>query len=178
VWCSLWGTDWILKYYLDEFQLQMVDLVARWVLVTDKHFACIEIMLPVGVLSYSALPCRDMRFYMLHEQERRISMRSNDVWEWTRFLLVNTPRLHLHSFCSTWLSSGLATSRLWLECHEHGNGPALSFVFCIFTWYVRVLILNTFTAKIDHGRSIKLCLKLPASTAWQWMCSAIFSNTV
>jgi hypothetical protein len=22
VWCSLWGTDWILKYYLDELRLQ------------------------------------------------------------------------------------------------------------------------------------------------------------
>jgi hypothetical protein len=24
VWCCLWGTDWILKYLLDELQLQMV----------------------------------------------------------------------------------------------------------------------------------------------------------
>jgi hypothetical protein len=25
VWCSLWGTDWILKYYLDELRLQRVS---------------------------------------------------------------------------------------------------------------------------------------------------------
>jgi hypothetical protein len=25
VFCSLWSTDWILKYYLDEHQLQRVD---------------------------------------------------------------------------------------------------------------------------------------------------------
>jgi hypothetical protein len=25
VWCSLWGTDWILKYYLDEIRLQKVN---------------------------------------------------------------------------------------------------------------------------------------------------------
>jgi hypothetical protein len=22
VWCSIWGTDWIIKYYLDELRLQ------------------------------------------------------------------------------------------------------------------------------------------------------------
>jgi hypothetical protein len=26
VWCSLWGTDWILKYHLDELRLQRVNL--------------------------------------------------------------------------------------------------------------------------------------------------------
>jgi len=26
VWCSLWGTDWILKYYLDELRFQTVML--------------------------------------------------------------------------------------------------------------------------------------------------------
>jgi hypothetical protein len=31
VWCSLWGTDWILKYYLDELRLQRVKRTA-WTL--------------------------------------------------------------------------------------------------------------------------------------------------
>jgi hypothetical protein len=29
VWCSLLGTDWILKYYLDELRLQRVDVVSN-----------------------------------------------------------------------------------------------------------------------------------------------------
>jgi hypothetical protein len=29
VWCSLWGTDWILKYYLDELRLQRVNYVCN-----------------------------------------------------------------------------------------------------------------------------------------------------
>jgi hypothetical protein len=36
VWCCLWGTDWILKYYLDELRLQRVNenfrtlCIRRW----------------------------------------------------------------------------------------------------------------------------------------------------
>jgi hypothetical protein len=33
VWCSLWGTDWILKYYLDELRLQRVD---QWMCNVEK----------------------------------------------------------------------------------------------------------------------------------------------
>jgi hypothetical protein len=29
VWCSLWGTDWILKYYLDKPRLQRVNASSR-----------------------------------------------------------------------------------------------------------------------------------------------------
>jgi hypothetical protein len=45
---------------------------------------------------------------MLHKQQQTISIRSN-VREWTHVLLANTPRSHLHSFCATGVSSGLAT---------------------------------------------------------------------
>jgi hypothetical protein len=56
-----------------------------------------EILLPVGeLLSYSVL----VRI--------RIAMRSN-VRHWTHVLFVNTACSHLHSFCATGVSSGLAT---------------------------------------------------------------------
>jgi hypothetical protein len=45
---------------------------------------------------------------MLQTQQQTIQMRSH-VWEWTHVLLVNTPCSHLHSFCTTGVSSGLAT---------------------------------------------------------------------
>jgi hypothetical protein len=45
---------------------------------------------------------------MFHEQQQTILMWSN-VREWTHILLVNTPFLHLHSFCATGMSSGIAT---------------------------------------------------------------------
>jgi hypothetical protein len=64
--------------------------VTWWVLVTDKHFLCSKILLPVSVLSYSVLPCRDMHCWMLCEQQQTISMWSS-VQEWTHVLLVNTP---------------------------------------------------------------------------------------
>jgi hypothetical protein len=38
----------------------ITNFVTRRALVTDKHFLCPEILLPVGVLlSYSVLPCQD-----------------------------------------------------------------------------------------------------------------------
>jgi hypothetical protein len=67
---------------------------------------------------------------MLHEQQQTILMRSN-VWEWTHFLLVNTPCSHLHSLCATGVSSGLATMvtltrmplRVWeSQLHRRGGG--------------------------------------------------------
>jgi hypothetical protein len=48
-----------------------------------------------------------------------------NVQEWTYVLLANTPRSHLHSFCATGVSSGLATwttltrvsrEKLWEVC--------------------------------------------------------------
>jgi hypothetical protein len=44
---------------------------------------------------------------VFHEQLQTISMRCN-VRKWTHVLLVNTPCSHLHSFCATDVSSGLA----------------------------------------------------------------------
>jgi hypothetical protein len=74
--CCSWCTAW--NRYGSNFSC----FVARWVLVTDKHFLYPEIPLPVSaVLSYSVLPCQDTH--------------------WTDVLLVNTPCSHLHSFCAT-----------------------------------------------------------------------------
>jgi hypothetical protein len=40
VWCSLWGTDWILKYYLDELRLRRVKNIqsAAWNSHKARHF--------------------------------------------------------------------------------------------------------------------------------------------
>jgi hypothetical protein len=45
---------------------------------------------------------------MSNYQQQTISVRCN-VREWTRILLVNTPRSQRHSFCASSVSSGLAT---------------------------------------------------------------------
>jgi hypothetical protein len=74
-----------------------------------KHFLCPEILLPVCVLlSYSILSCQDTRCLMPREQQKTISMLST-VREWTHVLHANTPCSHLHSFCATGVSRGLAT---------------------------------------------------------------------
>jgi hypothetical protein len=52
-------------------------------------------------------------------KEANASMRNN-VREWTHLLLVNTPCWHLHSFCATGVSSGLAT-RATLTRVSHGR---------------------------------------------------------
>jgi hypothetical protein len=37
VWCSLWGTDWILKYYLDELRLQRVNYLSYYFQDNTRH---------------------------------------------------------------------------------------------------------------------------------------------
>jgi hypothetical protein len=109
--CCSWCTAW------NRYGRNFSCFVARWALFTDKHFLCPEILLPVGVLlSYSVLPCQDTCCWMLHELQQTISMRSN-VREWTHVLLVNTPCLHLHSFCAAGVSSSLATRWPWFKCY-------------------------------------------------------------
>jgi hypothetical protein len=72
---------------------------------------------------------------MLHQKQQTILMRGSGR-EWTYVLLVNTPCSHLHSFCATGVSSGLATrvtlTRLLRGSWEsllHGDGPASDFIF-------------------------------------------------
>jgi hypothetical protein len=100
--CYSWCTAW--NGYGHIFRCP----VARWALVTDKHFLCPKILWPVGVLSHSVLPCQDTHCQMLHKQQQTTLMLSN-IRECTQVLLVNTQCLHLHTFCATSVSSGLAT---------------------------------------------------------------------
>jgi hypothetical protein len=51
--CCSWCTAW------NRYGRNFSCFVARWTFVTDKHFLCPDILLPVGVLSYSVLPCQD-----------------------------------------------------------------------------------------------------------------------
>jgi hypothetical protein len=86
---------------------------------------------------------------MRHEQQQMIAMRSN-VREWTHVLLVNTPCLHLHSFCATGVSSGLAT-RVTLtrvsrgevgRVYYMGLDLLLIYVLCRSMWLLLGCILN------------------------------------
>jgi hypothetical protein len=139
-WCTAWNR------YGGNFSC----FVARWELVTDKHFLCPEILLPVCVLlSYSVLPCQDTHCQMLHEQQQTISMRSN-VREWTHVLLVNTPCSHLKSFCVTGVSCGLATGEtltrvspgeVWIVCYT-GGWTCFWFNFCSVCVIVVGCVLN------------------------------------
>jgi hypothetical protein len=116
---------WIIeKWYIEESRLTWRDykwevpfLIStststilthvRWGVVTDRHFLCPDILLPVGILlSYSVLLVR-IRIAKCFTNET-VSTRSN-VREWTRVLLFNTPYLFLYVLCTTGVSSGLAT---------------------------------------------------------------------
>jgi hypothetical protein len=74
---------------------------------------------------------------MLHERQEMILMPSN-AREWTHVLLISTPCSHLHSFCATGVSSGLAT-RVTLTRMSRGRlGESITrrwtcfwFPFCI-----------------------------------------------
>jgi hypothetical protein len=66
-------------------------------------------LLVLGVsLFYSSLVYLSTHYQMLHEQQQTTSIRST-VRETTHFLLVNIPCSHLHNFCATGVSGGLAT---------------------------------------------------------------------
>jgi hypothetical protein len=49
VWCSLWGTDWILKYYLDELRFQRVE--------TDLLTSVCRHSLLIKLKCFSSLSC-------------------------------------------------------------------------------------------------------------------------
>jgi len=42
VWCSLWGTNWILKYYLDGLRLQRLIIYSVQVLLS-KEFEILQL---------------------------------------------------------------------------------------------------------------------------------------
>jgi hypothetical protein len=138
-----------LIHCLKSVRPQFWLFIARWTLVTDKHFPCPDILLPVGVLSYSVLSCRDVHCWMLHEQQQTISMRSN-VREWTHVLLVNTQCSHLHSFCATGMSSGLATmvtltsvmGEVWRVYYTGVDLLLISFL-CRSAWLLLGCVLNS-----------------------------------
>jgi hypothetical protein len=78
---------------------------------------------------------------MLHEQQQKISMRSN-VRERTHALLVNTPCSHLHSFCATVVSSSLAT-RVTLTRVSRGCWESLTRGWTCFLFYFCTVVRLT-----------------------------------
>jgi hypothetical protein len=120
-----------LKQYGRNFKC----FVTRWPLVTDRHFLCPKMLLPLGVLlSYSVLPCQDTHRQILHKQQQTISMRSK-FRQWTHVLFVNTPCSHLHSFSATGVSSEkqwwlwLEYQWGWWESLLHGGGQTSDLIF-------------------------------------------------
>jgi hypothetical protein len=169
--CSNWCT------VCNRYDRNFSSFVARWALVIDKHFLCPEILVPVGVLLYySALRCQDTHCYILHEQQQTISMRSN-VREWTHVQLVTTPCSHLHSFCATGVSSGLATrvtlTRVsWGRLEESitkGLNLLLMLLLHCSTWLLLGCVLN------DTHRSNHCALKGYAHV-FCWGCSVTANN--
>jgi hypothetical protein len=87
------------------FQL-FCSSISTW---NRQTLLCPEMLLPVGVLlSHLVLSCQHTHCYMVHKQQQMISMWRN-VREWADILLLNISCSHLHSFCATGVSSGLAT---------------------------------------------------------------------
>lgn len=95
--CCSWCTVWI--RYAPNF-------VGLWALVADRYNLFHEI-LSLSVL-LSVYPCQDRCCWLLYEWHQTILMQSN-IGEWTRVLPVSTPCSHLHNFCATFMSRGLAS---------------------------------------------------------------------
>jgi hypothetical protein len=127
--CCSWCTAW------NRYGRNFSCFVARWALVTDKHLC-------VPKFCYQSVCCL-IRYFLVRicvtecftNSSKRFRYEEN-VREWTHVLLVNKPCSHLHSFCATGVSSGLATRWPWLECHGggwesllHGGGPASDIIF-------------------------------------------------
>jgi hypothetical protein len=82
------------------------------------------------------------------EQQQMITM-SSDVLERTHVLLGITPCFHMHSFCATCVSSGLATrvtlTRVLQERSEsllHSGRPVAHFILCRIMCLMMGCILN------------------------------------
>jgi hypothetical protein len=81
--CCSWCTAW------NRCGRNFSCFVARWALVTNKHFACPEILLPVCVLllSYSVLPCQDTALLNASRTAAN-DFDANNIREWTHVLFA------------------------------------------------------------------------------------------
>jgi hypothetical protein len=97
--CSLWCTDWILKYYLDELRLQRVKL---WVYPNCRmpgHPTSIQVTPQNRILEKVTIWSDNQEIPCLYLTQRFITFNMTDFWDVAPCSLVETDRRFKGAYC-------------------------------------------------------------------------------
>jgi hypothetical protein len=137
VWCSLWGTDWILKYYLDELWLHIfvvflgprtnAELVPKFhVTLHDSHAAVSILTHLYSLLHLSSLPSslRDVLPPFQAIFTRKTSGHCMGPFISVNLVLSPPPpvKCGLSHYPPIFSSSASTAYDVWLEINAEGSG--------------------------------------------------------
>jgi hypothetical protein len=129
--------------------LEIGTAVISAVLSLDEHLSQTDTSC-VPKLCYQSVYCCLIRYFIVQMRiaecftnSSKISILSN-IQEWTHVLLVNSPCSHLHSFCATGVSSGLATRMTFTRVLRGRLGESITRGWTCFWFHFCTIVRDCF----------------------------------